>query len=476
MKKIIRKFWGVGIVLILLSTLFVGAIPQAAGGNFALTNSFAQPGIFPTDTTLAPAAGFGVLDVAQSGSTIYITGDAAGVEYLYKSADGGVTWTQTARGAVGFNRGLPCDAVVGGGGSTWGLVAVAPDDPNIVVVVNTENLTVGDGVWLSTTGGALFQNLPGITSNITTVAISPLMGPFRYIIVGGSQNASAPNSNLGYLVQWTMGSLTPAWAAPTNFGLLGAEGVHALAYSPNFLADQCLLVVTENVGQSAFPTTDGNIALRVYRYDIADWDHNVDATFPRYLVRSTDNQLVMGSADIVLDANFYMGDEASQIGFIGANINGNVTAAGEQLGGVFRVAAGPNVAGNVPLTNIDPGNPHNSVAWDGTNLMAAVQGVNAAGLVVRRSATALSPFPLFLTNTGLKTPGTGHATLVLFNASSGVGLAFSRGQNSAICRTTDYGKSFNGYALANSNFATIHSIWTSADAATKYVTVGDGVR
>jgi len=483
MKKIIKKFWGVGLILILLSTLFVGAVPQAAAGNFALTDTFATPGnvVVPT-TVVSPAAGFGILDVAQSGSTIYATGAAGAVEYLYKSIDGGVTWVQTARGAVGFNRGLPDDAFLLGGTSRWGLVAVAPDDPNIVVVVNTDNVAVGDTVFLSTTGGTIFQELPGITSNITCIAISPQMGPFRYIAVGGSQNGSTPASNLGYLRQWTVGATVTGWAAPTNFANLGVDGVHALAYSTNFLADQCLLVVTEDTGLAGSTVAidaNGAIGLHVYRYDIADWDQNVDATFPRYLERTTASDLRMGSADIVLDANFYMGDEASQIGFIGANITDNATV-NTQYGGVYRVGTYTLVAGNNTITQIDTGVAINSVAWDGTNLMAAVQANSPTGLVVRRSSSATSAFPTFLTNTGVKTPGTGNATIVLFNASAGVGYAFSRGANSAICRTTDYGKSFNGFALVNSllaniGFGNFNDMWTSADAATKYFTVADGV-
>jgi len=45
MKKIITKFWGVAFILVLLSTLFVGAVPQAAAMNYMWFN-FCYAGLF----------------------------------------------------------------------------------------------------------------------------------------------------------------------------------------------------------------------------------------------------------------------------------------------------------------------------------------------------------------------------------------------------------------------------------------------
>jgi len=123
MKNIIKKFWGVGLVVILLSTLFVGTVPQASANPYAFSGDLTQP--TAVNGVLAPAVGFGIVAVAQSGSTIVATGKVAtAANYLYRSLDAGATW-------------LPIIPAVGPGGSYWGYVALAPDDPNIIAVVDT---------------------------------------------------------------------------------------------------------------------------------------------------------------------------------------------------------------------------------------------------------------------------------------------------------------------------------------------------
>src|SRR3972149_6459001 len=110
MKKIIRKFWGVALIVMMLSSLFVASGPPSAA-NYAFSNAAALPGSVATDNTLAPA-GNGFIDVAVSGDVIYAIGLAAGATPLYKSSDGGAPWAA----AVGPTLPPP---------GTWRLVAVA---------------------------------------------------------------------------------------------------------------------------------------------------------------------------------------------------------------------------------------------------------------------------------------------------------------------------------------------------------------
>jgi len=113
MKKAIKRFWGIGLIVIILSSLFV-APATVSGGNYAFAADTTQP---TTTNRLLSAAG--IFDVAQTadGATLYAVDTA---KVLYKSTNGGVTWTPaTASGTTGS--------------TTYDMVAVAPDNASIVV-------------------------------------------------------------------------------------------------------------------------------------------------------------------------------------------------------------------------------------------------------------------------------------------------------------------------------------------------------
>jgi len=465
--KTIKKFWGVVFILALLSTLLIGAIPQAAADSYAFANARVTPSGTAPSTALAPAGGFSILDVAQSGTTIWaVATDNANLFYLYKSADAGATWARVTPG------GAPVQA------SNSTLIAVAPDDPSVVVLVDT-GPSLGDRVSLSTNGGATFTPLTPPVADINSVSISPLTSQGRYIAIGGHTAAVATNSGGASVLVWTIGATVTAWAAPTRWANIGTDDVEAVAYSPSFLADQALLVLTETVGDNGtIASKNGAIALHVYSYNQQDWDQNIDPSFPKYLARTTTLELAMGRAQIVLDTNlpFYLEDAAAQIGFIGASITQNVSGTlNTQVGGVFSIGSSSIVAGNATLRQILSSTAINSVAWDGTNLMAAQLGVAAPTLTVWRCNNALASAGWsFLPNSGVKTPGTGNATLVLFNGANG--FAFSRGNGSMVCKTTDYGKSFNGITLAPFNaFGTIKDVWIAQDGSRMYAVTTDNV-
>jgi len=441
MKKLVKKMWGIGLVVVLLASLLIMAVPVSAG-NYSVTSTSNLPSALGGQ--LAPVTGFGILDVAQSGDTIYAVADNGTNDYIYKSANAGASWARVT----------PVSAPTAG---TWSYVAVAPDDPSVVALVDTN--ASPDVVYLSTTSGAYWSALsaPAHITSINTIAISPLSAGYRYIAIGGNDGAGT-----GYVEYWTQGPLVPGWLAPTD--LPSVDDVSALAFSPNFLADQALLSVTENAS-----ATQDDVELRVYSYNQKAWDGNVDDSFPRYLEKSSTENFTCNRANLVLDPSFYLGDASLQVGFIGASITG--TTSGE-VGGVYLTGAYSIVSSASILSQPFSGVAVNSVAWDGTNVMAAERGTFATGIPVWRSANVLATTGvLFLQSSSAKTPGTGSGALVLFAGEAG--YAFSQGNNSAIAKTTDLGKSFNGVALVNSNFDDILDFWISPDAAVTYVLTED---
>jgi hypothetical protein len=481
MKKIIKRFWGVAFVLVLLSAMLVGAVPQASGMNYLWFNSMATPGSLPGDLTLAPA-GTDILDVAQSGSTVVITTveNVTNTNHLYRSTDGGVTWAEV----------VPTAAPQGG---NWTMVALAPDNPQIIAVVTNNSTTAGtedenvpNTVWLSKNNGANFfqlGNLP-VGAWINDIAISPKVGGITRVTVGGNLgNANSANitgnDNQAYLATWPLDAVAPVWTPPVGgWGLGGLAGtsddVVAVAYSPNYLADYALMVVT--VDLQVMGHTAGIVALHCYSYNTNMWDAGVEASFPRTvesMAVTTANISNVERAELVLDANFFLGDEAQQIGFLGITMTNNATAPATNLGGVYRIDYTSVGAANV-LYQIYTG-ATNSVAWDGNNLMEADRAPAMGTRTVRRSANALSPLPTFSPNSIYKTPGTGNMTQVIFNATSGLGLAVSRGNGSAIAKTTDYGKTFNGYQLVDSHFGNMNDYWVKSDASVIYALTTDNV-
>ncbi len=436
MKKIIKKFWGVALLLVLLSTLFVGAVPQAAAGNYAFT----------ADTTLPALANFGLwannfVDISQSGSIVY-GGTGAGL-LLYKSFNGGANWIPWYFDSVGFSQ--------------TSLVAVAPDDPNIVGYVDTSG--PADLVYLSNDGGLHFSLIttaaPTIV-NINDISISYNVG-LRYVAVGG--NDGVGNAVVEY---WTLGVLAPFWTtlpvAPT-----GINDVMALDFSTNFPADSGLIVVSVD-NSAAF-----GVYVEVYSFNLVAWNP-AGMGFPRALyVDGT--AITCARAEIAMDVNFYLGDPTQQVGFIAAQITSSAPA---EVGGVFRFDISPITGWLTQIYVAGAANTAYSIAWDGTNLMLGLSAPVAGTMPVYRCANALAPAGwAFSPNSPLKTPGTGTNFIVRFIG--GFGFCFSTGTNNAVARTTDFGRSFNGITLVNSNFALILDFWVSPDGSRVYVIADDGV-
>jgi trimeric autotransporter adhesin len=460
--KTLKRFWGVALIVVLLASMLVSAVPASAG-NYTVSDSLVTPGSAGDLSSTLGAAGFGVVDVAQSNNAIYFTSriGVAGLNGLYKSVDGGVTYVPC------LAAGIPNVAAT----NFWNLVAVAPDDINTVVVIDaTAGFT--NKVYYSSNGGVSFINLPGNTGAIIhSVAISPL-AVNRYIVVGGESGALAEAGNTDVLDQFTLPATAGTWVtAPVSAGLVAVavpatQSVLAVGFSPNFNSDQAMYTVTLTYGAAAGAVL-GKVTVNYFNYNNNAWDAAVDAAYPKLLKASAaiGTQFTATKASFAFDAGFSL-DEATQIAFIAADIQ---SPAATVVGGLYRFSDA------AALSALSTG----SVAWDGTNLMTAdwvaAQPASAAnvGAIVRRSTTALGVAPLLLANSTLKWPSTGYNTKVLFN--NGVAYAFSQGTNGGIAKSLDFGKTWNGYKYLNTTFATVTSTWLSPDASTKYAVVDDGV-
>ena len=137
MKKKITKIWGVGLVVVLVASLLLSAAPVSAG-----TISWGAETIPTTSGKVLGPANVDIRDmaVAADGTTIYaVPGSSITDNVTYKSTNGGETWT-----SITSHSGIRAD-----------LVAVAPDDADIVAIANIATPVV----YITTNGGTTWGSL-----------------------------------------------------------------------------------------------------------------------------------------------------------------------------------------------------------------------------------------------------------------------------------------------------------------------------
>ena len=246
MKKAIKRFWGIGLIVIILSSFFMAVpVAPASGSIYAWAADSTQPTV---SNGLLATAGQSINSISQTsnGANIFVTTTA---NTLLQSTNGGQTWTQMS--ATAFP-----------GSGRMSLVAVAPDSSSIVAIASANTSTV----YLSTNGGSSFSSLgvPAASMVFKGLAISAQGGPFKWIgVVGNNGTTPAPGSGGGLALAWPYGSAAPSWintftnasppytfssTAPTSI-----DDVTSVAFSSSFPSDSTMLVTTVTVGDPLTP-------------------------------------------------------------------------------------------------------------------------------------------------------------------------------------------------------------------------------
>lgn len=148
------------------------SVAYAAGGS----NVFKTTDAGLTWSALAGGiAGVNVHALAAGGSNVFATAPPAGS--IYRSSDGGATWTNVLSGA--------------GVGELNGSVAVDPSNPNTVYAgdfkLPSYNASIDSYVMRSDDGGSTWSALPQNVVPSQTIGIAPPNGP---ILVGDSPSAA----------------------------------------------------------------------------------------------------------------------------------------------------------------------------------------------------------------------------------------------------------------------------------------------
>jgi len=431
--------------------MFAGAAAPVSAADYALRNAAITPGVAPDNTLGGIAAADGIIDVAQSGSTIYALRSLAAVNSIIVSTDGGATWAGVAGG------GLAARFAAG----TVYMIAVAPDDPNTVFVVD-DQANPDSEVYYSANGGASFTSLGFTSENIDaySIAISPL-NVTRLVLVGGATAFPiVDGAPTGTIRQFTLPAVAGAWAAMPTAAPAGYNNYIGIGFSPNYISDSAVFAVG-SVYSAGTGGATGKVEFNYYNYNLNSWNDGGAATSVKVGANSS-TLFNATKSDFAFDALFSNDDPASRTAFVSVNL---ISPAATYPGGVYSLIGGAQIVNT----------SSNGVAWDGTNLLSINYlgaAATATGLTVRYSANPLGAVPLVSVNAAGKFPSTGYNGNVLFSA--GTAYAFSQGPNGGIAKSTDLGKNWNGIKYVSTAFTTIESSWFSPDASVKYAIVDDG--
>ncbi len=158
---------------------------------------------------------------------------ATGGKALYKSIDGGISWSDDT-GKYLFNT---LSGAEQANFRVW-YIAVAPDDVNfIAAVTNNTSSNLPSNVWLSKDGGTTWVNLlcPA-AANISAITISSMAGDYRDVAVGTRTGVGTGNiwtMNNQHLFNWSRQELS--------------GDVMSLKFSPNYSNDNTIVVIFSNM-------------------------------------------------------------------------------------------------------------------------------------------------------------------------------------------------------------------------------------
>jgi len=442
MKRIITKFWGVGLILMLLSTLFIAATPVSAADP--LTWNFKVDA--PSGAVWNMAPGTDITDFDVNGMTMYaaVLQNASSATYLLQSTFGGGMWSDITARLPGKAAGSVTNELYDI--DTVDMVAMAPDDPNVVVVVDSSsNATDQVGVAISANGGATWSSMGSIGALTTTqlkgVSISPVVtGGIRYVSVYGTNGTDTP-----VLYYYNYGAGVGAWKnAMVDFlgtlptAAVALDSVEAVAFSPNFPSDYMAVALSADSGNTSVA---GTLNLHILSFNSFKWDSVIAAGYPVNVTTgaAANTALTVNKASLALLPDYDGGDESLRIAFVGAAI----TYGTSEVGGIWRCydsAPAARIYGSATA-----GIAVNSVAFDGTNLAAGSYLSNN----VLRSADPLVTSPTFLGARNLKKIGVDDAgidkVIVKFGGETLYGAKL--GSASALSKSTDYGNVWNDFSL-----------------------------
>jgi hypothetical protein len=462
MKRLFAAFF---IPVFLVSTMLIAA-PASAD-----TSGWVKETIPGDDGNVIAPCDIVDLAVAADGVTMYA---ATGTTALYQSRNAGISWRL---------RFLPP-------GANSNHVAVAPDDPHFIVVLDDTN----DRGFYSYNGGFIFSELTTMPAGIyNDVAISPqlsngpvikkealtsrklsagptgingrlvatprLLSDIRYIgIVGATTGDNDPffsYYNLGAVSPgWVDAVSSASWSGWTGMPYDAIDELKALVFSPSFVFDKVAVLVSEEEGSGA------GARFHAASFLARSWDETAGFTnYPVNLVSlGGSNVSDVDSASISLAPDYLGSDENQRLAFVGLAITDSNS---EEQGGILRL-------NDFTLKTLKSPTAIHSVAYDGTALVAGASDTN----IVWHSDDPLAVTPTVTAAKLHKRPGGTGAVIVAWAGANVV--AGTSGNESAFAVSRNGGESFNDISLIDTALAVLEDVAVSADGGTIYLASDDG--
>jgi len=432
MRKRIKQIWGVGLVVVLLTSLLVMAAPASADAILkfdTLTIPTTTDEIITDDNISDFAVG------GDDGQTIFAV---VGNTTVYKSTDGGMTWEKKLTTSGGAGALSPTH------------VAVAPDDDAYVTVASATT------VYISTNGGATWGTLgipqegsSGACAAIKDLAISAAANGDHTIAVAGNDGTHGNLwfYELGIGGSWEEANDRAGFNTSATSGSGNVTNVLAVAFSPNFASDETLVAVTEN----------GTATLEMFSLNTEKWNAAAFDAFTPVSIEFASGNVVDGAtaASLSLAPTYLGGDDLERVAFVG------ITDSAAE-GGVYRVK-------NTTDAALKTGPDIHSVSYDGTNLVAG----NNADTTVWRCSDPLASSPTFIPTSNTKEPAGDSCTNTIVAWSGTNVVAAATGTNAAFAVSMDNGKSFNDVSLINTDIDAQEDIAISADGTAVYMVTAD---
>jgi hypothetical protein len=436
MKLKITAIASLVLMILLPGGLLLPAEPAYAGG--AVWSAETIPDTL--EFILGPDGAGDNLDVRDfsfysDGTIVYAApGDSVSNNVIYKSIDSGLGWDE-----------LEVDI-------TTDLVAVAPDNSDMVVIANSGTpelyLTIDGGVTWHSLGTPPNNGGPSATA-IYDIEISPVRNTIHYIAAAGTDANGDANVWI-----FNQGAGVPTWKATKSMsGFDSGDLVAAMEFSPNFSSDLTMVVVSADISVSP------KVELQILDVVGEAWNSNADYTnFPRTVVNNS-GITGISSASLSLAPNYLGTDDDTRKLFIGLTIDGNDSAVAAS--GIYRYV-------DTVKTNLKTDVKIHSVAYNGSYLVAGSYDTTT----VYRSANPWATSPTFYTTYTTKKPG-GEEKVLVYWVNNKV-MAGTSGDESSLSISTDKGQTFNDISLIDTYIENATDVAVSSDGNKVYFATDDG--